>query len=41
VLPVVVPRPRQHQLRNTGTSTFHLTQECYTEVRVVLGWGML
>jgi hypothetical protein len=32
-LPVVVPQPRQHQLRSTGTSTFHITQECYAEVR--------
>ena len=36
-LPVVVPQPRQYQLWETRTSTFHITQECYEEVRVVLG----
>jgi hypothetical protein len=40
-LPVVVPQPRHYQLRKTGTSTFHITQACYEEVGVVLGWGIL
>jgi hypothetical protein len=32
-LPVVAPQQRSHYIRTAGTSTFHITQECYDEVR--------
>jgi hypothetical protein len=31
-LPVIAPKSRQHYVRFSGTSTFHITQECYDEV---------
>jgi hypothetical protein len=33
-LPVVEPQPRSWYLRNVGTSTFHITWECWVEVSV-------
>ena len=31
-LPVIAPQQRSHYIRTAGTSTFHITQECYDEV---------
>jgi hypothetical protein len=39
-LPVIAPQNRSHYLRTAGTSTFHITEECYEEVRRVVGWGL-
>mgnify|MGYP001810455465 CR=1 FL=1 len=39
-LPVIAPQQRSHYIRTAGTSTFHITHECYDEVGGGPGRGL-